>query len=294
MSDPLPLTPDELGRHPLPPVAQDDKYGHGQLLLLAGSRQTPGSAVIAATAAQRAGCGKVTVATSAEVATPIALQLLEARVVGLAEGRRGAFARSAFDELAEHVELADAVVVGPGIAKGPQCSLLAEWLLDRAPHNLVLDAALLLESAPHAEAASKAAPILLPHDRELAALMCCDEGEIAQDRLRCGRLCAERYGALVLVKGPVSHIVSADGRAWTYAGCEPGLGVAGSGDALAGILGGLLARGAKPLAALLWSVWLHGEAGAALARKVGTIGFLAREISGEIPALLEKAQPPLE
>jgi NAD(P)H-hydrate repair Nnr-like enzyme with NAD(P)H-hydrate dehydratase domain len=62
--------------------------------------------------------------------------------------------------------------------------------------------------------------------------------------------------------------------------------VSGSGDTLAGILGGLLARGADPLTGLLWAVWLHGEAGAALSRKVGKVGFLARELSAEVPALL--------
>jgi NAD(P)H-hydrate repair Nnr-like enzyme with NAD(P)H-hydrate dehydratase domain len=66
----------------------------------------------------------------------------------------------------------------------------------------------------------------------------------------------------------------------------PGLGVSGSGDVLAGIVGGLLARGAEPLNALLWAVWLHGQAGATLMRKSGPIGFLAREIAGEIPPLL--------
>ena len=63
---------------------------------------------------------------------------------------------------------------------------------------------------------------------------------------------------------------------------------------MAGILGGLLARGSGPLEALLWSVWLHGEAGASLARKIGPIGFFAREIAGEIPALLAKSQAPAE
>ena len=72
----------------------------------------------------------------------------------------------------------------------------------------------------------------------------------------------------------------------TYAGGAPGLGVSGSGDVLAGIVGGLLARGAEPLNALLWAVWLHGQAGARLAKKVGRLGFLAHEIADEIPALL--------
>ena len=294
MIEPVPLTVEELQRHPLPGPAQDDKYGHGQLLLAAGSRQTPGSAVIAATAAMRAGCGKVTIATSAEVAPHIALQVPEARVLWLAEGRRGGFARSALPELAEHVALADAVVAGPGIAKGPQCGSLAGKLLSDPPGKLALDAALLFELAPHAGACRKAGPILLPHDREMAALIGCDEAEAEREPMRCGRECASHYGALVLVKGPVSHIVSPDDRAWKYGGCEPGLGVAGSGDVLAGILGGLLARGAEPLSALLWAVWLHGEAGSSMSRKVGPVGFLAREVSAEIPALLERAQPSLE
>ena len=62
--------------------------------------------------------------------------------------------------------------------------------------------------------------------------------------------------------------------------------MSGSGDTLAGITSGLLARGADSLHALLWAVWLHGEAGRALSEKVGALGFLAREIPGEIPALL--------
>ena len=83
MSNTVALTIEELRHHhPLPPPSQDDKYGHGQLLLVAGSRQTPGSAVIAAIAALRSGCGKVSIATSEEVAAHIALEALEARVIG--------------------------------------------------------------------------------------------------------------------------------------------------------------------------------------------------------------------
>jgi ADP-dependent NAD(P)H-hydrate dehydratase len=99
---------------------------------------------------------------------------------------------------------------------------------------------------------------------------------------------AERYRALVLVKGVTSHVVHPDGRAWTYRGGSPGLGVSGSGDVLSGIVGGLLSRGADPLAALLWGTWLHGEAGAALSKKIGPIGFLAREIAEEVPGLMPR------
>jgi NAD(P)H-hydrate repair Nnr-like enzyme with NAD(P)H-hydrate dehydratase domain len=104
--------------------------------------------------------------------------------------------------------------------------------------------------------------------------------------LACGQRAAKLYDALVLVKGVTSQIVTPNGEAWTYEGGAPGLGVSGSGDTLAGIVGGLLARGAEPLTALLWGVLLHGEAGEALSRRVGPVGFLAREIPDELPALL--------
>lgn len=120
----------------------------------------------------------------------------------------------------------------------------------------------------------------------MAALLGCEKEIVEADPVGCGLKCAERYGAVTLVKGATSHVVHPDGRVWVYRGGAPGLGVSGSGDALAGIAGGVLARGAGPLTALLWAVLLHGEAGEELSRKVAPVGFLAREIPDEIPPLL--------
>ncbi len=154
---------------------------------------------------------------------------------------------------------------------------------------LALDAALLRALSPHGRKPARSSlPVLLPHAGELASLLDCAEQRIADDPIGCGLEAAELYSAIVLVKGVTSHVVHPDGRTWVFRGGSPGLGVSGSGDTLAGIVGGLLARGADPLTALLWGVLLHGEAGAALANRVGPAGFLAREIPGEIPALLRK------
>lgn len=284
---PTALTREELDRHKLPPVVEADKDGHGRLLVVAGSRNTPGSAAITATSAMRSGCGKVTIATVESMAPHIALAVPEALVLGLAETREGAFARSAIRTVVDRCADFDAVVVGPGMRQSRLTSTLAERLLALNLDRLVLDAAMLYALPPHDAAARDAAtPILLPHSREMAALLCCEPDEVDSDPLGCGLQCAARYGALTLVKGPQSHVVTPDGQAWKYKGGGPGLGISGSGDTLAGILGGLLARGAEPLAGLLWAVWLHGEAGASLSRKVGKVGFLARELSAEIPALL--------
>lgn len=287
MARPIALTRSELDRFPLPPITEASKDEHGRLLVVAGSHNTPGSAAIAATAAMRTGCGKVSIATVQSMAPHIALAVPEALVLGLAETRGGAFARSAIGAIAERSAEVDAVVVGPGMKQSRLCAELAKRLLGLGLDRLVLDAAMLYALPPHDDAAREAAmPILLPHKREMAALLGCDPQEVDEDPLACGLECSARYGALTLVKGPQSHVVCPDGRVWKFKGGGPGLGISGSGDALAGILGGLLARGADPLTGLLWAVWLHGEAGASLSRKVGKVGFLAREIPAEVPALL--------
>ena len=282
-----PLDAAALKAQPLPPVVDGGKETKGRLLIVAGSRDVPGAALLAAVAAMRAGAGKVRVATAASVAPHLGVALPEAKVVGLAEDGEGGFARAAVKPIAEQAATSDAVVAGPGMSQGEICGKIAGALLE-CPANVAFDAALLhsLEPLPPIERATT--PLLLPHAGELASLLDRAEEEIEREPIRSGIRAAELYRSIVLVKGVNSHVVTADGDTWTYTGGAPGLGVAGSGDVLAGIVGGLLARGAEPLNALLWSVWLHGEAGARLARKVGPIGFLARELTNEIPALLPR------
>lgn len=271
----------------LPPVADGDKETKGRILIVAGSRQVAGAALLTATAAMRAGAGKLRMAAVESVAVPTALAMPEAMVVGLPEARDGGFTRRAVQELREQAASVDVVVAGPGMAEAQTCGDLADALLESSA-AVVLDAALLHSLKPAGSKRRQLLPVLLPHSGELASLLDCDEYEIHGDPIGCGLRAAERYAAIVLVKGVTSHVVTPEGEAWTYQGGAPGLGVSGSGDTLAGIVGGLLARGADPLTALLWSVLLHGEAGEALARKVGPIGFLAREIPDEIPALLAR------
>ena len=289
MSAPKRLTRAGLKAVPLPPVVGGDKNSKGQILIIAGSRQVPGAALLAATSAMRAGAGKLRIVTVESIATDVAVAMPEAYVAGLAERRDGGFARSAVREIAREAEEATAVVAGPGLEHSAVCKAIADALLGSAA-RLVLDAALLHSLSPleASERDEKSLPVLLPHHGELASLLDVEEQEVAADPLACGFRAAKLYRSHVLVKGVTSHVVTPDGCSWTYRGGVPGLGVSGSGDTLAGIVGGLIARGAEPLTALLWGVLLHGEAGESLARKVGQLGFLAREIPGEIPALLER------
>jgi len=278
-----------LEKHPLPPVVDGDKDSKGRILVLAGSRAVPGAALLAATAAMRAGAGKLKIATVESAAMPVAIAMPEAMVLGLAEAADGGFAAGAVERIAELAEEVDAVVAGPGVRHSDQCKRIADVLLE-SDAALALDVALLETLEPLHERALRrsSTPILLPNAKELASLLDCEPKHVAEDPVGCGVRAAELYRSVVLVKGVTSHVVTPAGDCWTYDGGAPGLGVSGSGDVLAGIVGGLLARGAEPINALLWSVWLHGEAGAKLAKKVGPIGFLAREIADEIPALLPR------
>lgn len=289
MNAPSELNRTELRQFPLPPWQDTNKDEHGRLLICAGSPTVPGSAVLSANAALRSGAGKVRLTTAQSVAAGIALLIPELLVIGLAEARDGSCADSAVDVLKEESARADAILVGPGMRRGRSMELVLNALLE-ARRPLVLDAAALRSLAEVADDCRSAAgpPILLPHASEMASLLDCEEAAVEEDRLAAAVKAARHYRALVLAKGSTSFIATPDGETWVWNGGAPGLGVAGSGDTLAGIVGALLARGAEPLTALLWAVLLHGEAGEMLSSKIGPVGFKASEIPDQIPALLAR------
>ena len=287
MSEPKPLDLEALAGHPLPPVVDGGKETKGRILIIAGSRNVPGAALLAAMGAMRAGAGKLRIATVESAAPQLAMAIPEAMVFGLPEADDGGFSGGAVGRVEELTGKVDAIVAGPGVKPSEVCKRLADALLE-SEGSLALDVALLETLEPLRELERPSMPILLPNADELATLLDCEPKHVEDDPVGCGIRAAELYCSIVLVKRVTSYVVTPAGESWVYDGGAPGLGVSGSGDVLAGIVGGLLARGAEPLNALLWAVWLHGEAGARLARKIGPIGFLAREIADEIPALLPR------
>lgn len=283
------LTRSALRAFPLPPPSDGGKNQRGRLLIIGGSRQVPGAAMLCAKSALRSGAGKVRIATVAGIAPAMAVEMPEVLVVPLAEARDGGCGRAAVRQVRKAASEVDALVGGPGMRRGSVGTAIAKALIG-TEMPVAIDAGLLYCLPPIAARCRDAAvpPVLLPHSREMAALLGIDEEHVEADRLAAAHEAAEHYRAFVLAKGSQSHIAAPDGRAWTYRGGSAGLGVSGSGDTLAGIVGALLARGAEPLTALLWGVLLHGEAGEVLSRKIGPVGFLAREIPDEIPALLAR------
>jgi hydroxyethylthiazole kinase-like uncharacterized protein yjeF len=291
MSDPRPLDAELLKQFPLPHHPDDgDKEERGRLLVIAGSRELAGAALLAGVGALRAGAGKLQIATAASIAIPLGVAVPEARVIGLEETEAGCIAEKEVERLIGWAAEAQAVLLGCGLQHGaPLDALLDELFRRRLDVPLVLDAAVLGSLAERAEGL-KAWPggsILLPHAGEMARLVGWEREQVADDPLRAARQAAETYGTVTLIKGQYSHIVAPNGDSYRFEGGGVGLATSGSGDTLAGIVGGLSARGADPLTATLWGVYLHGEAGRRLTKQMGRVGFLARDLLELIPGLME-------
>ncbi|PZN96481.1 MAG: NAD(P)H-hydrate dehydratase [Alphaproteobacteria bacterium] len=276
----------------LPLPAHDgevDKDARGRALIVGGCREMPGALLLAGVAALRAGAGKLQLATAASIAPALAMAIPETFVVALAEDEDGTVAASAGTVLAERVAHCDALLIGPGMAAGDAAADLAACLLERADSvAIVLDAAPLAGIAQvEARLQSLARPaILTPHAGEMASMMAVDRAEVLADPVAMATRAARRFNAVVVLKASTTFVAAPDGRMFRYDGGGVGLATSGSGDTLAGLATGLAARGADPLAAALWAVFVHGEAGRRLGHRIGRVGFLAREILAEVPHVI--------
>lgn len=282
-----PLDQTWLADHPLPQLEHDtDKNRRGRLLIAGGAITVPGALLLSGEAGFRAGAGKVQLAVPDSIACALGVRMPEAAVFGLPINEEGELG-PAPHELAKLVERCDALVLGPGTGRGAGGHALLEAVLaeDNGEVALLLDAAVLAASPDFAEAlrAWRGPLVFTPHPGEMAALMRCGPEEVEAS---VAVEAAERYGATVLLKGPRTWIASPGQVVIEYPGGGPGLGTGGSGDVLAGLIGGLLARGADAHTAAGWGVWAHGEAGRKLAKRIAPLGFLAREVLGELPGLL--------
>lgn len=277
--------------HRLPSLGDGrDKDARGAALLVGGSALVPGALLLTGEAALRAGAGKVKLATIARAAIGIGVAFPEAALVALEADEEGEIATSALASLERHIDRCDALILGPGMIERPHTASLVVKVLGRAGKTapVLLDAGALTAMRGHHEAlAGRPKPVVMtPHHGELAALTGVCKDDIARDPAKAACSTARMFGAVVALKSAETVIADRHGNILRYVSESPGLGTAGSGDVLAGVIGGLLARGVEPLVAAAWGVWLHGEAGRAASSAVGPVGFLARDLLPQIPRLL--------
>lgn len=289
MVDPIPLDSNWLREHPLPePSPHADKNARGRVFIVGGCKSVPGGLVLTAEAALRAGAGKVQVATTASTALALGIAMPEIAVHSAEEDGDGDILILSKPML-DLVGRSDAAILGPAMGSLASAGRVIDQVLDQDwQGDLVLDAAALMDLASRSQAliARSRPAVLTPHIGEMAALLDCDASAIDEDRPAAVHRAASAYGSIVMLKGSTSLIADRDGTLFAYAGGGVGLATGGSGDVLAGIVAGLAARGASPLDAALWAVWLHGEAGRRCAEQIGPLGFLARELLAHVPGLM--------
>jgi hydroxyethylthiazole kinase-like uncharacterized protein yjeF len=277
------ITPRLLREWPLP-VPDGDKGSRGTVLVIGGSRFTPGAVLLAGVAALRAGAGVLQLAVAESTATALSIEVPEALVIGLPETPGGSVAGQPPERLTELAARAQAIAVGPGLDNVDETAALLRHVIDAAAPDtaLVLDAYALgaLSHDPDLLSGHQQHAVLTPNLTEAKYLLGCEPGD---DLNSVAADLADRYGAVVSLFG---HIATPDGRTWREESGDSGLGTSGSGDVRAGIVAGLLSRGADPAQAACWGAYAHARSGQRLAPRFGRIGFLARELLDEVPRTL--------
>jgi ADP-dependent NAD(P)H-hydrate dehydratase len=280
------VTPQALRGWPLPEVEDGgDKHARGTVLVAGGATSTPGALLLTGLAALRTGAGKLQMLTVETTAVALAVAVPESGVTGLPASPSGSLSPDAADEVVRRCERATALVLGPGLMEEAAARELLRRVLPRlAGTPVVLDGLALTGLAGEPQLLAGVTAVLTPNEGELAALL---DGSSAEE-LDAAHEVARRYGAVVCAPG---WVAAPDGRSWCVEAGGIGLGTSGSGDVLAGLVGGVLARGAEPEQAAVWGQYLHSAAGDLLTARLGRVGFLARELLDEVPTVLGQLRP---
>jgi hydroxyethylthiazole kinase-like uncharacterized protein yjeF len=282
----------------LPPrPARGHKGTFGKLLVLAGSVDYAGAALLVCTAAGRAGAGLVTLATPESLQPLFAAKVVEATTLSLPEDAvEEVDPEEALARILDHDH--DALVVGPGLKPSLSMTELIRGLLgpdeDGDPMPAVLDAEALRSLATvdgwPAEVAARC--VLTPHVGEFMRLRAADGvdpeklGDLVFDdarRLAAARDAAREWGQVVVLKGARTVIADRDGSVAVSPFENAALASAGTGDVLAGTIGALLAQGLGTFAAAQLGVYLHAMAGEAVRDRLGDAGLMASDLTPELP-----------
>ncbi len=286
---PAVVTPALLRAWPLPPPGED-KHDRGNVLVVGGAARSPGAALLAGVAALRAGAGRLQIAVAAPAAAAMSVAVPEALVVPLPHDEAsGSVDPDGADLLRDLARGADVVCLGPGLDDPERTQAFVSRLLRHLGPGTaaVLDAFALgaLAKEPELAKGFEGRLALTPNAGEGALLLDLDDPPSGEELLPSARRIAARYGAAVSLRGVTAV---PDGRAWVDGSGAAGLGTSGSGDVLAGLVAGLLGRGAAPDQACVWGTHLHAASGERLAARIGPLGYLARELLDEAPLVLSE------
>ncbi len=283
----------------------------GRVLVIAGSLNYTGAALLSAMGSYRVGAGLVTLAPPRTIYPFLAAQTKEVTFLPLPESESGAVGEEALKPLAEVAGRYQAVVLGCGLGQEVGTVAFVRRLLhmrERAhpgigflqreeidiswelpPAVLDADALNALAGVPEWWRSLPAGRVVLtPHPGEMARLLGASQEEVLASRIAVAQRAATTWRQVVVFKGAYTVIAHPDGRVVVNPMAVPALATAGTGDILAGAIGGFLAQGLNPFEAALLGVYIHALAGQILQAEVGEAGGVAGEVLERLPVALRR------
>ncbi len=281
----------------------------GSVLVVAGSGNYVGAALLAAAGAARAGCGLVTLAGVSAVVAAADAVVPEATRLHL-PGEMGVIGPGAAGLLRREWSRYRALLVGPGLTQEKPAAEFVSRLIgghdgsardsvgfvrgpgvvgapalakDMPPLVVDADGLNLLAKEPRLLSVLPPMSVITPHPGEMARLLGRDASEVQADRVEAARAASRHWGVVVVLKGAFTVVAAPDGRVSLAPFANPALASAGTGDVLAGAIASLLAQGLEPYAAARVGVYLHGLAGEMAAESTGSAGVLATDLLAKLP-----------
>jgi len=278
------------------------KNTHGHALIVAGSRGFTGAAALCGNAAMRAGAGLVTVATPLSAQPIVAAQVMpELMTTALAETDRGAASDEALDYVLKLAEKVDVIAIGPGLSsEDERTRTFVRGVVEKRETPIVIDADGLncLAPWPSDLRGSTQLPIVLtPHPGEMLRLLGTTDKSALRDRVSCARNFATAHEVIIVLKGSRTMIAAPDGRVAINATGNAGLGTAGSGDTLTGVITGFLAQARGTLKdmdafqTVVVAVYVSGLAGDLAAQDLGMRAMVASDIRDHLSKAFRLLDP---
>lgn len=277
------------------------KNTRGHAIIVAGARGLTGAAALCANAAMSAGAGLVTVATPASAQPLVATQVMaEVMTAALAETDRGAVSDDASGFFSKFSERADVIAIGPGLSsEDDRTRKFVRRVVENRRTPVVVDADGLncLSPWPGDLRGSAELPIVLtPHPGEMLRLMGTSDKSALNDRIAAARKFASQHEVILLLKGGRSLVAAPDGRVFLNSTGNAGLGTAGAGDTLTGVVAAFLAqvKSSERVSALdtvIGALYVSGLAGDLAARELGMRCMVASDIREHLSAAVCSIDP---
>ena len=277
-----------------PPLPERDATGHkksfGNILSIAGAKSYYGAPVFAASAVLKSGGGFSRLAAPQSMIPILASQLPEAVYLPMEETNDQSISPLNLSLLLETADQSDGVIIGPGLSLNSETGSLIENFIQQYQGFLVIDGDALstIAGRPQLINQRSSIPVLTPHLGEISRLSSYSIEEIKKNPINILKKCSEEYNAIVILKGAHSLIGLPDGTVFINTSGNSGLGTAGSGDILTGIIGAFYGLGFNETDAVKSAVFIHGATGDFASEKFGEDGMTASDILNMLPLTVKK------